>query len=198
MNNIEDSFVDKNRPIQMKYYDTLDQLEAATDREMEKAMKKLIKEDPDFLDPYLILHGIYQDNEQWKKADEILNEAYESAINTISDKKGNWPDVLLWGFMENRHIIRTIFNKGVSLWDNSKTDEALDIFRKLLKSNPNDNVGVRDFILAIRMDMSFREYEERFNKGGYYDSESIKWFEQNAPKYPDEFGWWFEWTDENI
>lgn len=198
MNNIEDSFVDKNRPIQMKYYDTLDRLETATDREMEKAMKKLIKEDPEFLDPYLILHGIYQDNDKWKEADEILNEAYERAINTISDKKGNWPDLLLWGFMENRHIIRTIFNKGVSLWNNSKTDEALDIFRKLLKSNPNDNVGVRDFILAIRMDMSFEEYEERFNKGGYYDSESIKWFEQNAPKYPDEFGWWFEWTEENI
>ncbi|MFU8813583.1 MAG: tetratricopeptide repeat protein, partial [Balneolaceae bacterium] len=183
MHNIEDSFVDKNRPVQMKYYDTLDRLETATDQEMEKAMKKLIKEDPDFLDPYLILHGIYQDNEQWKKADEILNEAYEHAIKTILDKKGNWPDVLLWGFMENRHIIRTIFNKGVRLWDNGKTDEALDIFRKLLKSNPNDNVGVRDFILAIRMGISFEEYEERFNKGGYYDSESIKWFEENAPKY---------------
>lgn len=198
MNNIEDSFVDKNRPTQIKYYDMLDRLETATDREMEKAMKKLIKEDPDFLDPYLILHGIYQDNEKWKEADEILNEAYERAINTISEKKGNWPDLLLWGFMENRHIIRTIFNKGVILWDNGKIDEALDIFRKLLKSNPNDNVGVRDFILAIRMDMSFEEYEERFNKGGYYDSESIEWFEVNAPNYQDEIGWWFEWADENF
>ncbi len=198
MYNIEDSFVDKDRPVQMKYYDALDRLDTASDRETIRAMKKLIKEDPDFLDPYLILHGIYQDNSKWEKADEILNEAYERAINTISGKKGNWPDVLLWGFMENRHIIRTIFNKGVSLWDNGKNDDALDIFRKLLKSNPNDNVGVRDFILAIRMDMSFEEYDERFNKGGYYDSESIKWFEENAPKFQDEFGWWFEWTEENF
>lgn len=198
MYNIEDSFVDKDRPVQMKYYDALDRLETASDRETIKAMEKLIKEDPDFLDSYLILHGNYQDNSKWKEADKILNEAYERAINIISDKKGNWPDVLLWGFMENRHIIRTIFNKGVILWDNGKTDEALEIFRKLLKSNPNDNVGVRDFILAIRMDMSFEEYEERFNKGGYYDSESIEWFEENAPNYQDEFGWWFEWAEENF
>lgn len=198
MYNIEDSFVDKDRPVQMKYYDALDRLETASDRETIKAMEKLIKEDPDFLDSYLILHGNYQDNSKWKEADKILNEAYERAINIISDKKGNWPDVLLWGFMENRHIIRTIFNKGVILWDNGKTDEALEIFRKLLKSNPNDNVGVRDFILAIRMDMSFEKYEERFNKGGYYDSESIEWFEENAPNYQDEFGWWFEWAEENF
>lgn len=198
MYNIEDSFVDKNRPVQMKYYDTLDRLETANDRKIQRVMEKLIKEDPDFLDPYLILYEIYQDNRKWNKADEILDNAYNRALKLITDKKGNWPEVLLWGFLENRHIIRVIFSKGVHLWDKEKTDEALDIFRKLLKSNPNDNVGARDYILAIRMGISFEAYEERFNKGGYYDSESIKWFEENAPKYPDEFGWWFEWTEENL
>lgn len=198
MNNIEDSFVDKNRPVQMKYYDEIDRLESATDREAIRAMEKLIKEDPDFFEPYLFLYGIYQDNSKWEKADEILDKAYSRAIKLISDEKGNWPEVLFWGFLENRHIIRVIFNKGVHLWAEKKTDEALDIFRKLLKSNPNDNVGVREYILAIRMGISFEAYEERFNKGGYYDSESIKWFKENAPKYKDEFGWWFEWTGDNI
>jgi len=198
MNYIENSFVDKNHPVQMKYYELLDSPEIKTSRDMERAMKKLIKQDPNFLDPYLILYEIYQDEGMFDKAEKILDTAYERANNLITDKKGNWPEGLMWGFLENRHIIRTIFNKAVSLWDKEHRDEALDLLRKLLKSNPHDNVGARDYILAIRMGMTFEEYEERFNKGGYYDRESINWFDKNAPKFPDEFGWWFAWHEENI
>jgi len=59
-----------------------------------------------------------------------------------------------------------------------------------LKTNPGDNVGARDFILAIRMNMSYETFEKRFNKGGYYDTELTEWFEKNYKKYPDEFEWW--------
>lgn len=192
MNHIENSFVDKNRPVQMKYYDLLDSPNIMTNREMENKIKKLIKEDPDFLDTYLILYEIYQDEGDLKNAEDILNEAYQRAINLITDKEGNWPESLMWGFLENRHIIRVIFNKAVNFWDKGQNQEALEILRKLLKTNPNDNVGARDYILAIRMGMTFEEYEQKFNKGGYYGMESVKWFENNAPKFPDEFGWWLE------
>jgi len=33
-----------------------------------------------------------------------------------------------------------------------------------LKTNPNDSVEARYYILAIRMNMSFEEFENRFNK----------------------------------
>ena len=77
--------------------------------------------------------------------------------------------------MENRHIIRTILIKAISLWKAGKTDYALNLFRKLLKSNPGDNTGVRNYILAIRMKMSFKKFEKGFNKGGFYDSSLIGW-----------------------
>jgi hypothetical protein len=69
----------------------------------------------------------------------------------ITDKKGNWPDVLEWLWLENRHIIRAILNKTISLWKNKDVDNAIDLFRKLLKTNPMDNVGARNFILADLM-----------------------------------------------
>jgi len=87
-------------------------------------------------------------------------------------------------------LLRTFVNKAVSLWKDKKNDEALVLFRKLLKTNPGDNPGVRNYILAIRMNMSFAEYENRFNKGGYYNMESVEWFDENYKKFPDEFGWW--------
>ena len=76
-------------------------------------------------------------------------------------------------------MLRTFVNKAVSLWKDKKNDEALVLFRKLLKTNPGDNPGVRNYILAIRMNMSFGDYENRFNKGGYYDMETVDWFDEN-------------------
>lgn len=198
MEHIDKSFVDKYRPVKMNYYEMMDSSEFDSSRDLERAVKKLTNKDPDFLDPYLLLYEEYQMEGKFNKAEEILDNAYHRAIDLITDEDGNWPEYLVWGFTENRHIIRAIFNKAVALWADGETDQALDLLRKLLKTNPSDNIGARDYILAIRMDMSFDEYEERFNKGGFYDSESINWFEMNAPDYPDEFGWWFEWNDEHM
>lgn len=69
-------------------------------------------------------------------------------------------DILEWGWLENRHIIRTILNKAISLWENNHMDEALNLFRNLLKTNPNDNVGARYYILAIRMNMSLENLKK--------------------------------------
>ena len=150
----------------------------------------MIKKDPDFLDTYLLLYSILQKENKLEEAELVLDDAYNRAINLIMDKNGNWPDVLEWGWMENRHVIRTILDKAICLWCHAQFDEALDLFRKLLKTNPSDNVGAREYILAIRMNMSFVDFEERFNKGGFYDQDLDDWFEENYKKFPEEFGRW--------
>jgi tetratricopeptide (TPR) repeat protein len=190
----ESGFVDKSRRVQSKYYDTLDRIDAEEMRyqKIVKLMNRLIDEDPDFLDPYLEIYEIYQYENKDKKARQVLEKAYKRAINLITDKKGDWPSVLLWGFLENRHIIRTILNKALLEWDDRNDAKALELLRKLLKTNPNDNIGAREYILAIRMGFTMAGFEDRFNKGGYYDMEVTTWFEEHAPKFPDEFDWWFE------
>ena len=40
------------------------------------------------------------------------------------------------------------------------------------------------------MGMSLDDFEDRFNKGGYYDSEMIDWFDRNYKDFLDEFSWW--------
>jgi len=124
------------------------------------------------------------------EAERVLDEAYRRALNLITDEKGEWPDLLEWGWFENRHIIRTLVNKGASLWDEGNAEEALKIFRNLLRANPYDNPGVRYYILAIRMGMSLDEFEERFEKDGFWTSEIDKWFNANYELFPEEFEWW--------
>ncbi len=184
-------YIDKDRDkIRITYYDLMENIEVLERKDLEDKLRELINLDADFLDPYLILYEMYLEEDKKKKADEILDDAYSRAIKLITDKNGRWPDILDWSWLENRHIIRTILNKAMSLWDNGDTEEALNLLRKLLKTNPYDNIGARHYILAIRMGMSLKEFERRFDRGGYYDSELSDWFDENYNDFPDEFEWW--------
>ncbi len=185
----EREFVDKDRPVCMKYYDICEYDDSIPEgrKFVTKKLKALIKKDPYFLDSYSHLYQILLAEGKAESAIELIENAYQNALKLILDKSGNWPDRLEWGWLENRHIIRAILNKGTDEWMLNNCESALDIFRKLFKANPNDNAGVRFYILAIRMGMSFEEYENKFNKGGYYDDSSWKWFEKNQKKFSEEF-----------
>jgi hypothetical protein len=187
-------YVDKGRAVMSLYYNLCDDVyakhEGRNTRAIKRQLKQLIERDPDFLDPYLLLCDLFLEEDNLLEAERTLNAAYERALSLITDTKGNWPDVLEWGWLENRHIIRTILSKAMALWISGETGSALDVLRQLLKTNPGDNVGARNYLLAIRMGMRFDEFETRFNKGGYYDSDLVNWFEANYKKFPDEFEWW--------
>ena len=57
--------------------------------------------------------------------------------------------------------------------------------------NPDDNIGARDYILAVRMGMTFEAFEEQFlGEYGYDALKMIDWFDRNIRRFPEEFGWW--------
>lgn len=183
-------FIDKDHKVMGLYYDICEKYNGRNAKSAKKNLKKLIDEDPDFLDSSLLLHDILQDEGSLPEAEKILDDAFERALATITDKKGSWPDMLEWGWLENRHIIRTLLNKALSFWRKGENENALDLLRKLLRTNPGDNIGAREFILAIRMNMTLDGFESRFDRGGYYDNELMDWFDENYKKFPDEFDWW--------
>jgi tetratricopeptide (TPR) repeat protein len=183
-------FVDKDHDVMNAYYDLCESYDGRNAKRVKTQLLKLTEQDPGFLDPSVMLFEILQDEGEFKEAETILDQVFQRAIKLIVDKNGQWPDKLRWGWLENRHIIRTIVNKGVSLWVENKNDEALDLFRKLLRTNPNDNPGVRYFILGIRMGMTNSEFEKEFDRGGFYDSDLDAWFGKNSGKFPEEFDWW--------
>ena len=182
-------FVDKDRNVSMKYYGICE-LDRSTKKDInhvKKKLKDLMKEDPYFLDSYSDYYQILLHENDHIEARRLINSAYSKAMELILDKNKEWPDRLEWGWLENRHIIRAILNKAIDEWSSNNNEVALNLFRKLLITNPRDNAGVRFYILAILMNMSFDDYEKKFNKGGYYDDSSWKWFDKNYKKFKDEF-----------
>lgn len=180
-------FIDQERPVQGKYYELMERFDTIKRQSAINALRRLIKKDPDFLEPYIILSEMHLEKGYIKKAFQVLDEAYERAISLVTDENGDWPEMLNWGFYENRHIIRTFLQKALTDWEFENTGNALSILRRLLKTNPNDNIGSRYYILGILMGFSFYEFEDRFNKGGFYDMDLTDWFNKNYRKFPDEF-----------
>jgi len=183
-------FIDEDHPIASEYYTIMDAFTKKNGNGIISRLKNLISEDPDFFDTYNSLQDLLISIGKNDKANDLIREAYERAVRRIINKQGNWPDRLEWEYIENRHIIRAIFNQSLSFWKNNLLDQGLKIFRKLLHSNPNDNLGVRYFILAIKQKMKFSEFNKRFAKKGYYTIKIDEWFNDNYLLFPDEFEGW--------
>ena len=183
-------FIDEEHQIEDKYFKIIDKYTGKNDQYIIPKLNKLIEMDPFYFDSYNFLVDFYYSRCEIEKGNKIINQASKNALQRILDRKGNWPDRLEWGWIENRHIIRAIVNQAILYWKIEKTEKALNLFRNLLRTNPNDNVGARYYILGIRLNISFTDFELRFNKNGFYDFDIVKWFDDNYKRFPDEFEWW--------
>lgn len=179
------------------YYEILETYES--DSELIAEMKKLIGRDNTFFDPYIVVADLLDRQGKYKQAKKLIEEGVEKAIGLIVDKAGNWPKHMAWGWLENRHLMRIVEQYADYLERDEKHEDALYVYRKLFRMNPNDNQGVRDKILAIRLGLGPDEWYQPFLvKKGPLAGEAMEaipvmeWFEENAKKFPDEFDWWFK------
>ncbi len=194
-----EEFVDHNHPsVVSEYYDALDR--DLSPIRLKKVMNKLIKKDPLFFDSYIVLADILYYENKPEEARELLSNAYVLAVKRIADKNGNWPKHMEWGWLQNRHIMRFIVRYAYLCWEEGRTEEALDIFRNLLRANPGDNQGVRYAVLAIKLGLG-PDWEDAFlvtkgpMAGEALDARKVMdWFEKHARRFPEEFDWLFrEW-----
>jgi hypothetical protein len=98
-----------------------------------------------------------------------------------------------WSYLENRHLLRAILNEAIACWKERSTETAISHFKYLLEICPDDNVGARHYLLAIREGMSFAGFEKTFmgRSGLGYDALMINtWFESNSLSYPEDFAEW--------
>jgi len=164
---------------------------------LEKRLKNIIYEDPDYFDPYIELVDVLIDLGKGKDADRIIAEGYRRACLLMVDSKGRWPKEILWGLHENRHLMRMLDCYASMIWKQGHDKEITkDIYGKLLQANPHDNQGVRYKILALLMNLGW-DWEKDFLKkhpdipGDFADPAKIeKWFNKNVNKFLKEFDEW--------
>jgi len=100
----------------------------------------ILKEDPQFIDAYHLLGVIEQENNNLKKAEELFSHGVKIAEGIIPNSfKGN----IIWGEDDNRPYLRSLHGLGLVYMDLSQIHNAILIFEKIIRFNPNDNQGVR-------------------------------------------------------
>lgn len=65
-----------------------------------------------------------------------------------------------WGLLETRPFMRAMAGLADTLWGLGQREEALAIFRELLRLNPIDNQGIRHLLLSLLLDMGRPEEAE--------------------------------------
>ena len=189
-------YIDKDRfTVNEMYWEFIESEDAEHIEKSIKILKGIIKKDPDYFDPYITLHEYYLLNNESDKAMVSLVEGYDGAMNLIM-LDGEFPDELPWGFIENRHIIRMIFNYALLMWNLEAKEQAVTLMLQLLRSNPGDNIGARYYIVAILEGFkSEEEFEVHFMEKDeeYIDwQKQESWFQEKVIKHRKVLGWWFD------
>ena len=191
-------FIDKDRTVMDRYYEVTELFQAGqvSLAATKQSLRQLIKIDKQFLDSYLYLAQMEYDEENYEEYSQLVWEAYLKAVHLVASANGDYPKSLPWGWLENRHIIRALCNFALLQWEQDHIRVSLEIYRKLLASNLNDNVGARYSILAILHGYS-SDYEALFlpESGPINGLDAKKiddWFDANASKFSNEFVEFFE------
>jgi tetratricopeptide (TPR) repeat protein len=183
-------FIDIDHPIIDEYDEIIESFEFISNSSLVLELKDLVREDPFYFDSYLTLATILESDGNFLEALSFRELAYELALATILDDDNKWPDILDWNVIENRHIIRALSSMVDVYWQNNQAQEALDLLRNLLRVNPIDNIGASYSLLAIRIGLSYEEFQKLTDKNENGDFDLEEWFESNKEQFPEDFDWW--------
>lgn len=126
------------------YYEGLEFIDGGKTSDGIRCFEKALKLDKSYVDAYNGLGTAYF------YTDVRRSESYYQKAYTITKKKfPKWPRRLEWGILENRQYLRAIHYYGLMLWRRNKLKKAMELFKLLLKLNPNDNQGARYLVAAI-------------------------------------------------
>lgn len=137
---------------------------------------------PDFLPPYEYAFRMIGQMEQDKDILDLesdLEKRWFNVCEKIAQKEDVFNKTVEWGFLENRPLIRGLFNKANRFWEAGQFNEAHELFSKIYKTNENDNIGARYSVKATAEGMSLKEFEMRFTTDdgtGYRASELWEWY----------------------
>jgi tetratricopeptide (TPR) repeat protein len=187
------SFIDKGHPVATQFYKIIEGKHGIED------IMPLIEIDPDFLDSYLYITEALLDQGHENEAELFAEKAFVRALGMILDIDGSWPDELLWGFHENRPIIKVLMRKADYEWRQGRTDNALTLYKNLLKTNLSDNIGARYAIVGIRNGLTYNKYMQQVWPDQMTLARNVEvWFKKHAPKCAEDLAEWKQYCIDEI
>lgn len=145
------------------YYDAMDLIDGRKSDllKAEKILKRALAMDEHDVQTHIGFANVYGVLGNKKKAESHIKTAYEETIK----KFPKWPKSMPWGFIENRAYMRAVQYRADLYADEGEKEEAIELYRLLLKLNPNDNQGVRYTLSGLYAGISGEETNKMFDQG---------------------------------
>lgn len=145
------------------YYDAMDLLDGNTNdaKIAEKLLKKALKLDEHSVQTHIGFAHVYGVLKNKKKAHEHIQTAYNETVK----KFPKWPSLMSWGDMDNRAYMRALQYQADLFADEGEKEKAIELYRLLLKLNPNDNQGARYTIAGVYAGISGEKVNKMFDEG---------------------------------
>ena len=105
---------------------------------------------PDCADAYVILGENARDAE---KALEFYTQGIEAGKRALGQQVFEEEAGEFWGILKTRPFMRALFGKAQCQQNLGQKEEAVESYSQLLRLNPDDNQGVRYFLLPLLIGM---------------------------------------------
>ncbi|MDA8339807.1 MAG: tetratricopeptide repeat protein [Nitrospiraceae bacterium] len=138
-----------------RFYDAEEALNQGFEKRGKSELKRIIEEDPEFIDAYNSLGFLEISRNRYDKALKLFQQAYKIGKNVIPE---DFTGRLIWGVLDNRPFLRAMHGLGVCYLETGELKAAKDIFLTMLHYNPNDNQGIR--ALEIQSNLALEQYSE--------------------------------------
>lgn len=147
----------------MLYYDALDLLDNGKEgaKQALNLLVKALELDPDYVQTYIGLISVYDALGKNHEMRECIKQAFEKTKKQFP----KWPKTMRWGDLNNRAYMRAIQYMGDDLADSGDKDGAVELYRLLLRMNPNDNQGVRYTLAGLYVGLSGDDINKMFDEG---------------------------------
>ncbi|MCX6717744.1 MAG: hypothetical protein NTU76_03670 [Candidatus Taylorbacteria bacterium] len=143
------------------YYDAMEQINMGRVKEAEEFLKKALELDSNYVQTYVGLSCLYGNFGGSEKAKEYIKIAFEKT----QKKFPKWPKKMIWGILENRAYLRAMQYQADLYADSGEKEKAIDLYRLILKLNPNDNQGARYVLAGLYAGVDGKKINQMFDNG---------------------------------
>lgn len=153
-----------------------DAMQATTPGRQIKLLKDALAISPLCADAYSLLSGYAR-----KKADAIalLRKGVEAGERALGPQVFEEDAGYFWGFVQTRPYMRARHMLAMSLAEAGQHDEAISHYEEMLRLNPADNQGIRDWLLHALLETG-RNDEAAGLIARYRDDDSAVWLWSKA------------------
>jgi tetratricopeptide (TPR) repeat protein len=125
-------------------------MEAESEAQARKLAKRALKLDPDCVDALLIMVDV--DAQSSREMLDGLQKAVAAGERSLGAKFIDENEGRFWLLIETRPYMRALQVLAEGYRSQGISMDAIRIFEKILKLNPNDNQGVRDPLLGLYLE----------------------------------------------